>query len=143
MWTLGRSRAISVTDQVVKVGYFNWMNQCGKGVERKKGMFRQYNTKREVNDVNSYVMFSKLTNEESKTISKNPDRIKEVNKEVEEMGGRVIAQYLVFGEYDFLTIIEAPDNETMARISLNLSSRGTIRITSVPAIPIDTYICSL
>ncbi len=90
-----------------------------------------------------YVLFSKLTDEGCKTVTKNPDRIKEVNGEVEEMGGKVVGQYVVFGDYDFLNIVEAPDNETIARISVNLSARGTVRIKSLPAIEVDSFIDSL
>ncbi len=91
----------------------------------------------------TYILLSKLTEDGCQTITKRPERIKEVNKEVEEMGGKVIAQYMIFGKYDFVSIVEAPDNETIAKISLNLSSRGTIRIKTIPAIEVDSFINSL
>lgn len=89
------------------------------------------------------MILSKLTEEGCRTLTKKPERIKEVNREVEEMGGKVVSQYVIFGEYDFLSIIEAPDNETIAKISINLSSRGSIRITSYPAIEVDPFIETL
>ena len=88
----------------------------------------------------TYILLSNLTDEGAKTIKKNPGRIKEVNKELEAMGVRVIAQYAVLGPYDFINIVEGPDNETMARVSADLASRGSIRILTMTAIPIDDFI---
>ncbi len=87
-----------------------------------------------------YIMFSKLTNEGRLTIKKHPERIKEVNKDIDKMGARVLAQYAVMGEYDFINILEAPNNETIARVSIELGSRGTVQFTTMPAIPIFEFI---
>ncbi len=87
-----------------------------------------------------YIMFSKLTNEGRATIKKHPERIKEVDKEIERMGARVLAQYAVLGEYDFINILEAPNNETIARVSIDLGARGTVQLTTMPAIPIFEFI---
>jgi uncharacterized protein with GYD domain len=87
-----------------------------------------------------FVLLSKLTDEGRRTIKSKPERIKEVNKEMEAMGGKVIAQYAVLGEYDFVTILEALDNETVAKISIEMGARGTVQITSLPAIPVDDFI---
>ncbi len=91
----------------------------------------------------TYILISHLTDEGCATLTKNPDRIKEVNLDVEAMGGKVIAQYVVLGQYDFVNIVEAPNNETVARISVQLASRGTVRLMSLPAIDVDTFIESL
>jgi len=90
-----------------------------------------------------YIMLSNLTDEGAKTIKGNPERIKEVNAEVEAMGVKVLAQYAVIGPYDFVNILEAPDNETITRISVELSSRGSMRAMTLAAIPIDEFISSL
>lgn len=90
-----------------------------------------------------YILLSRLTDEGCATLTKNPDRIKEVNKDVEAMGGKVVAQYAVLGPYDFVNIVEAPNNETITRISVQLASRGTVRITTLPAIGVDEFIHSL
>ena len=90
-----------------------------------------------------YILLSRLTDEGCATLTKNPDRIKEVNKDVEAMGGKVVAQYAVLGPYDFVNIVEAPNNETITRISVQLASRGTVRITTLPAIGVDEFIRSL
>ncbi len=87
-----------------------------------------------------YIMLSSLTDEGAKTIKNNPARIKEVNAEVEAMGVKVLAQYAVMGPYDFVNILEAPDNETVTRVSVELSSRGTMRAMTLAAIPIDDFI---
>jgi uncharacterized protein with GYD domain len=69
-----------------------------------------------------------------------PERILEVNREVEAMGVKVLAQYAVLGPYDFVNIVEAPDNETVARVSVELAARGSVKIMTLPAIPIEEFI---
>jgi uncharacterized protein with GYD domain len=91
----------------------------------------------------TFVLLSSLTDEGAKTIKQNPGRIKEVNKELDKMGVRVVNQWAVLGGYDFVNVVEAPDNTTIARVSAELASRGTIRITTLPAIPIDDFIAGL
>lgn len=90
-----------------------------------------------------FVMLTKLTDHGANTINRDPGRIKEVNKDVEDLGARVLAQYALMGEYDFLNILEAPDTETIMHISLKLASRGTLRIKTIAAIPIDDFIHSM
>ena len=87
-----------------------------------------------------YIMLSTLTDEGAKTLKANPERLKEVNREVEGMGVKILAQYAVLGPYDFVNIVEAPDNETVTRVSLELSSRGTVRMTTLAAVPVDELI---
>lgn len=91
----------------------------------------------------TYVMITTLTEEGRKTIKENPERIKEVNSEVERMGARIIGQYAILGPYDFVNVLEAPDNETITRIAIELGSRGTIHTMTLPAIPIDDLIRGL
>jgi uncharacterized protein with GYD domain len=88
----------------------------------------------------TYIMMSRLTNEGRKTIKNNPERIKEVDKEIENMGAKVLAQYATLGMYDFINILEAPDNETIARVSTELGARGTIDIMTLSAIPIFEFV---
>jgi uncharacterized protein with GYD domain len=87
----------------------------------------------------TYVLLSTLTDEGRKTVKERPDRIREVNREIENMGARVVNQYAVLGPYDFISIVEAPNNETIARISVELGSRGTVQIMTLPAIPIEDF----
>lgn len=91
----------------------------------------------------TYILLSNLTDEGAKTIKNNPSRIKEVNAELEKMGVRVTAQYATLGPYDFVNVVEAADNTTIARVSAELASRGSIKITTLPAISIDEFIRSL
>ena len=86
-----------------------------------------------------YIMLSTLTDEGRKTIKMRPERIKEVNKEIEKMGVRVLEQYAVLGPYDFVNIVEAANNETISRVSIELGSRGTVKIMTLAAIPIDKF----
>jgi len=90
-----------------------------------------------------YILLSSLTDDGWKTVREKPERIKEVNKELEAFGVRVISQYAVLGPYDFVNIVEAPNNETIAKVSIELGSRGTIKIKSMAAIPIDQFIASV
>jgi uncharacterized protein with GYD domain len=90
-----------------------------------------------------YVMLTTLTPEGVQTLKNNPARIREVNQEVEQLGATVKAQWAVLGQYDFVNVVEAPDEKTMARVSLELGSRGTARYESLAAIPIDDFIAAL
>ena len=91
----------------------------------------------------TYVLLSSLTPEGGKTLHSNPDRLAEVNKEIDGFGCTVVAQYALLGQYDFLTVVEAPDNETVAHLSVDLGSRGTVKMTTLPAIPIDSFVKKL
>lgn len=88
----------------------------------------------------TYIMLSNLTDDGAKTITKKPGRIKEVNMELEALGVTVKEQYAVLGPYDFINIVEAPDNETIARVSAELGSRGSVRIITLPAMTIDAFV---
>jgi uncharacterized protein with GYD domain len=90
--------------------------------------------------MNTYIMLSTLTDEGAKTIKDNPDRIREVNLELEALGVKVLLQYATLGHYDFVNIVQAPDNETVALVSAELSSRGSVRVQTLTAIPIDDFI---
>ena len=91
----------------------------------------------------TYILLSTLTAEGRKTIKNKPERILEVNKEIETFGARVLHQYAVLGPYDFVNIVEAPDNETILRVSLELGSRGTVNIISIPAMQTDNLVSTI
>jgi uncharacterized protein with GYD domain len=91
----------------------------------------------------TYIMLSTLTPEGVQTVKNNPKRIKEVNQELEQIGAKVVAQWAVLGRFDFINVVEAPDEKTMAKVSLELGSRGTAHFESLAAIPIDEFIDSL
>jgi uncharacterized protein with GYD domain len=90
-----------------------------------------------------YLLLTRLTDEGRKTLKENPGRLREVNREVEAMGAKIIAQYALLGVYDFLNLVEAPSNEIISKISVELGSRGTLEITTFPAIPIDEFLKSI
>ncbi len=90
-----------------------------------------------------FVMLATLTDEGRKTIMENPGRIKEVNKEVEAMGTKILAQYAVLGPYDFVNILEAPSNEAISRVAVSLGARGTLQTMTMAAMDVDTFIGSL
>jgi uncharacterized protein with GYD domain len=91
----------------------------------------------------TFVLLSTLTPEGVQTLKNNPQRLREVNKEIEQLGATVKAQWAVLGRFDFVNVVEAPDEKTMARVSLELGSRGTARYESLAAIPIDDFIAAL
>ena len=91
----------------------------------------------------TYIMLSKLTPEGVATVKTNPTRIKEVNTEIHQLGATVVAQWSTLGRYDFVNVVEAPDDITMARISLELGSRGTALYETLVAFPVDEFIDAL
>ena len=88
----------------------------------------------------TYIILSNVTDEGAKTIKSDPERIVAVNREIERLGARVTAQYATLGPYDFVNVVEAADNATIGRMSAELASRGTVKLTSLPAIPVEEFI---
>lgn len=91
----------------------------------------------------TYVMLTTLGPDGWATVRENPNRIREVTQEVEGMGLKVLTQYALMGQYDFLNVIEAPDEATMARAAISLAARGTMRTTTFQAVSVDELIESL
>lgn len=91
----------------------------------------------------TYLMLCKLTPQGTATIKNNPERILEVNHEIESLGAKVTAQWATLGEYDFISVVEAPDTQTIARVSLELGSRGTTTYETLAAIPVEEFIAGL
>lgn len=91
----------------------------------------------------TFIMLSTLTDEGAKTIKSNPERIREVNAEIGKLGATVTSQFAVLGPYDFVSIVEARDAATIARVSAELASRGSIKLTTLTALPIEQFIGSL
>jgi uncharacterized protein with GYD domain len=90
-----------------------------------------------------FVMLTNLTPNGVKTLKRNPNRVGEVNKEVEQIGAKVVAQYATLGQYDFVTIVEAPDAKTMAKVSVELGSRGTMSSQTLAAMPSEELASTL
>ena len=93
--------------------------------------------------VPTYAMLTNLGPDGWETLLQNPDRIQAVRSEVEATGLKVVAQYALLGQYDFLNIIEAPDEHAMARAAIMLAARGTMRTTTLQAIPVEDLISIL
>jgi uncharacterized protein with GYD domain len=91
----------------------------------------------------TYEMLTNLTADGVRTLKNNPGRVSEVNAEVEQIGAKVLAQYATLGQYDFITIVEAPDEKTMAKVSVELGSRGTMTSQTLSAIPAEDFAGSL
>ena len=87
-----------------------------------------------------YVLFTTLTAEGRKSLKKNPGRIWEVNKEVEQMGAKIISQYKLLGDYDFINIVEAPNNNVISRVAIDLGSRGTLQPIIMAATTIEDFV---
>jgi uncharacterized protein with GYD domain len=90
-----------------------------------------------------FIMLSTLGPEGMHTLADNPARLKEVNADVEAMGVRVVDQYALLGDYDFLNVLDAPDAETVAKVAVMLGARGTLKSRTLAAIPIDDFIAKL
>ena len=91
----------------------------------------------------TFIMLSTLGPDGAATVRENPERIKAVSDEVTEMGVKVIAQYAVLGQYDFVNILEAPDEKAMAKVAMTLAARGTLKSTTLTALPIEDFIAAM
>jgi uncharacterized protein with GYD domain len=88
----------------------------------------------------TYVILSNLSEQGLQTLRANPDRLREVNRDVEELGAKVLHQWFLLGPYDFVNVVEAPDAATMAKISVVISSRGSTNMQSYEAIEVDQFL---
>ena len=91
----------------------------------------------------TYILLGTLTDEGAEKLRTHPEWIVEVNHDLEAMGVKVLAQYAVLGPYDIVNIIEAPDNKTVVAVSTQLTLRGSVKITTLPALPIDDFLATL
>ena len=91
----------------------------------------------------TYILLSTLSAQGVQTLKANPARLREVNRDVEELGARVMHQWATLSEYDFVTVVEAPDAATIARVSVALGARGSTKIETLPALPIDEFLDSI
>jgi uncharacterized protein with GYD domain len=91
----------------------------------------------------TFILLSTLTQQGVTTLKSNPERLREVNKDVEELGCRVLHQWAVLGEFDFVNVVEAPDIATVAKVSVALGARGSSRIQTLPALEIDEFLRTL
>ena len=90
-----------------------------------------------------YVMLTTLTDEGRKTVKEKPERIKDVNREVEALGVKILSQYFLLGPYDFVNILEAPDNEVISKVAIELGARGTLQTMTMAAMNLDDFIKAL
>ena len=88
----------------------------------------------------TYILLSSLSPQGVQTLKSNPDRLREVNRDVEELGARVLHQWACLGPFDFVNVVEAPDVQTVARVSVALGARGSTRIETLPALTVDEFI---
>ena len=87
-----------------------------------------------------YVKLTTLADQSRKTVKENPQRIKEVNKEIEAMGVKILAQYALLGPYDFANILEARDNRAVTKVAMELGARGTLQTLTMAAMTLDEFI---
>ena len=91
----------------------------------------------------TYIMLSTLTAQGRQTLIANPERLRAVNKDVEELGAKVLHQWATLGSFDFVNVVEAPDTETVARVSIALGARGSTRIETLPAMDVEQLLAAL
>jgi uncharacterized protein with GYD domain len=87
-----------------------------------------------------YILLSRLSQQGVTTLKSNPGRLHEVNRDVEELGAKVLHQWATLGEWDFISIVEAPDTATIARVSVTLGARGSTKIQTLSALTIDEFV---
>ena len=90
-----------------------------------------------------YLMLTTLTEKGRQTLNANPARLREVNRDVEELGAKVLHQWASLGEYDFVNVVEAPDELAMANLSLKLGARGSVKFQTMPLLPVDALLAAL
>ena len=90
-----------------------------------------------------YLMLTTLTEKGVQTLNSNPGRLREVNRDIEELGAKILHQWASIGEYDFVNIVEAPNDVTLAKISVMLGARGSSRIESLPLLAVDDVLAAL
>ena len=90
-----------------------------------------------------YILLSRLSQQGVTTLKSNPDRLREVNRDVEELGAKILHQWATLGEFDFINVVEAPDTATIARVSVALAARGSTKIETLPALTIDELLATL
>jgi uncharacterized protein with GYD domain len=90
-----------------------------------------------------YILLSNLTAQGVQTLKSNPDRLQAVNKDVEELGAKVLHQWATLGPYDFVNVVEAPDAATIARVSVALGARGSAKLQTMTALEIDELLAAL
>jgi uncharacterized protein with GYD domain len=90
-------------------------------------------------EMTTFIMLTRLTSDGVKTIKDNPSRVQEVNKEVEQLGVKVVSQWATLGEYDFVSVVEAPDEKVMAKLSIEMGSRGTVMNETLVAIDVEEF----
>ena len=93
--------------------------------------------------MSTYILLGNLTDEGADKLRTHPNWIEEFRQELEDMGVQVTAQYSVLGPYDIVTLVDAPDNKSVVRVSAQLTMRGSVRITTMPALPIEEFIATL
>jgi len=86
-----------------------------------------------------YILLSRLSQQGVQTLKSNPERLREVNRDVEELGAKVLHQWATLGEFDFVNVVEAPDTATIARVSVTLGARGSTKIETLPALTLDEF----
>ncbi len=90
-----------------------------------------------------FILLSTLTQQGVQTLKSNPERLRQVNQDLEELGCKVLHQWATLGEFDFVNVVEAPDIATVARVSVTISSRGSARIETLPALDVDDFLRTL
>jgi uncharacterized protein with GYD domain len=90
-----------------------------------------------------YLMLTSLTEKGVQTLNSNPARLREVNRDVEELGARILHQWASIGEYDFVNVVEAPDDLTLMKLSVRLGARGSVKFESLPLVPVEELLGSL
>jgi uncharacterized protein with GYD domain len=90
--------------------------------------------------VPTYILLSSLTPQGVQTLKSNPNRLREVNRDIEELGATVLHQWATLGPFDFVNVVEAPDNATIARVSVALGARGSAKFQTLSALSIDEFL---
>ena len=88
----------------------------------------------------TYIMLARFTQQGIQHIKESPNRLNAGKQAFRSMGAELKEFYLVSGQYDIVTIFEAPDDETMAKVVLALGSKGNVKTETLRAFTEDEYV---
>ena len=90
-----------------------------------------------------FILLSTLTQQGVQTLHSNPSRLRQVNRDMEELGVKILHQWATLGEFDFVNVVEAPDIATVAKVSVALGARGSTKIETLPALDVEDFLRTL
>ena len=87
----------------------------------------------------TFIRLVSMTEQGVKNILKFSEQVAEAKKILEANNARFIEVYATLGRYDFVAIIDAPDEKAIAKVSALIASQGNFRAETLPAVPLEEF----